>query len=91
MNETEMKQFVGRNVEAVLMNTRMVLRGALQGVDRGYAKFSSIDELFVLVHGRRLSIKLMLAGSFNDLADLMQDLLFPCSIFDKCKSIEKQG
>jgi hypothetical protein len=85
MNEIELKQLSGKHIEAVLMGHRMVLRGTLLGVDRGYVKFSSIDELYVLVHGKRLSLKLMLAGSFVDLGDLLSNLLFPSDIFDKCK------
>jgi hypothetical protein len=89
MNEIELRQFSEKRVEAVLMDYRMVLKGTLQGVDKGYVKFSSIDELFVLVHGKRLSLKLMLAASFSDLEALLNNLLFPCRIFDKCKVAEE--
>ena len=85
MNEIELRQFSGKHIEAVLMGYKMVLKGTLAGVEKGYVKFSSIDELFVLVHGKRLSLKLMLAGSFVDLGDLLSNLLFPYGIFDKCK------
>ena len=85
MNEIELKQFIGKRIEAVIMGYKMVLKGTLAGVEKGYVKFSSIDELFVLVHGKRLSLKLMLAASFSDLEALLGNLLFPCGIFDKCK------
>jgi hypothetical protein len=67
------------------MGYRIVLKGTLAGVEKGYVKFSSIDELFVLLHGKRLSLKLMLAASFSDLKALLSNLLFPCGIFDKCE------
>ena len=89
MNEIELRQFSGKRIEAVLMGYKMVLRGTLAGVERGYVKFSSVDELFVLVHGKRLSLKLMLAASFSDLEALLSSLLFPCGIFDKCKIAEE--
>jgi hypothetical protein len=84
MTEQEIKQFVGMNIEAVVMESRIVIRGILKGVENGFAKFSSIEDIFVLVHGKRLSMKLMLSGSFTDLEALLNKLSFPCSIFDKC-------
>ncbi|MBI2488081.1 MAG: hypothetical protein HYW01_14280 [Deltaproteobacteria bacterium] len=88
MKEQDIKQFVGMNIEAVVMESRIVIRGILKGVENGFAKFSSIEDIFVLVHGKRLSMKLMLSGSFTDLEALLNKLSFPCSIFDKCRVLK---
>jgi hypothetical protein len=87
MMEDEIKRYVGVPIEAVVMDSRMVIRGTLDAVDRGQARFSSIEDIFVLVHGRRLSMKLMLSGSFIDLEALLRNLSFPCSVFDSCRRI----
>ncbi len=84
MSQDDLMQFVGIPIEAVIMDSRMVLKGSLESVNNGFAKFSEIEDLFVLVHGRRLSVKLMLSGSFMDLQALLKNLLIPCSLFDKC-------
>ena len=91
MKEQEIKQFVGMNIETVVMGSRIVIRGILKGVENGFAKFSSIEDIFVLVHGKRLSMKLMLSGSFTDLEALLNNLTFPCSIFDECKVLKKES
>jgi hypothetical protein len=88
MKEEEIRQFVGVPIEASVMGSRMVIRGVFQEVKDRYIKFSSIEDLFVLVHGRRLSIKLMLAGSFMDLEALLKNLSFPCGIFDRCRRLK---
>jgi len=84
MKEDEIKRYVEMPIEAVVMDSRMVIRGTLESVDKGHTKFSSIEDIFVLVHGKRLSMKLMLAGSFIDIEGLLKNLSFPCSIFDRC-------
>jgi hypothetical protein len=88
MTENEMKQFVGVPVEAVLMDSGMVVRGIIQTVENGHVRFSEFEDIFVLVHGRRLSIKFMLSGSFEDLEALLKNLLFPCDLFDKCRKLK---
>jgi hypothetical protein len=87
MKQDELKQFIGVPVEVVILDLRMVLIGTLEKVNNSFAKFSTIENLFVLVHGRRLSIKLMLSGSFIDLEALLTNLWFPCSIFNKCRRL----
>jgi hypothetical protein len=89
MKHDDLKSFVGFSVEAVIMGSRMVLKGTLEELQDGFAKFSKIEDLFVLVHGKRLSLRLMLSGSFIDLEALLKNLCFPCSLFDTCKKIMK--
>ena len=91
MEENELNEFVGVPVEAVLMNSGIVIRGVIKEIKDGYAKFSSFENLFVLVHGKRLSIKFMLAGSFDDLEALLRNLLFPCELFDKCRKLKVEA
>ncbi|HEX3036734.1 MAG TPA: hypothetical protein VHT73_16720 [Thermodesulfobacteriota bacterium] len=88
MEENELRDFVGVPVEAVLMNSRIVVRGVIDGIKDGYAKFASFENVFVLVYGKRLSIKFMLAASFDDLEALLKNLLFPCRLFDKCRKLK---
>ena len=88
MKDDEIREFIGVPIEAVIMDSRMVVRGTIESVQNGFAKFSSIEDLFVLVHGRRLSIKSMLSGSFADLEVLLGNLSFPCSLFDKCRRLK---
>lgn len=88
MKEHEMKQFVGMPIEAIVLDSRMIIKGMLRQVVNGHVKFSSIEDLFVLVHGKRLSIKFMLAGSFADLDALLNEVCFPCGIFDKCRVLK---
>ncbi|GBD38032.1 hypothetical protein HRbin37_00277 [bacterium HR37] len=85
MRQEELIKFVGVPVDAVIMNSRMVIRGVIDKVEDGYVRFSSIEDLFVLVHGRRLSIRLMLAGSFMELEELLQRVLIPCNLFESCR------
>jgi hypothetical protein len=85
MRQEELIKFVGVPVDAVIMNSRMVIRGVIDKVEDGYVRFSSIEDLFVLVHGRRLSIRLMLAGSFMELEELLQMVLIPCNLFESCR------
>jgi hypothetical protein len=87
MTEDDIKQFIGVSVEVVIMGSKMVLMGTLEKVNNGFAKFSTIEDLFVVVHGKRLSLKLMLSGSFMDLEALLKNLWFPCSLFDKCRRL----
>ncbi len=91
MKEQEIKQFLGIPVESIVLDCRMIIKGTLREVANGHVKFSSIEDIFVLVHGKRLSIKLMLAGSFADLEALLKNLFFPCSIFNKCKVVKKES
>jgi hypothetical protein len=91
VKEQEMKQFVGLPIEAIVLDSRMIVNGTLIQVVNGHVKFSSIEDLFVLVHGKRLSIKLMLAGSFADLGGLLKEVCFPCSMFDKCRILNMKG
>lgn len=91
MEENELSEFVGVPVEAVLMDSRIVIRGVIKEIKDGYAKFSSFENLFVLVHGKRLSIKFMLAASFDDLEALLRNLLFPCKLFDKCRKLKVEA
>ncbi len=88
MKEDEVRQFIGVPIEAVIMDARMVIIGTIEVVQNGLAKFSSLEEVFVLVHGRRLSIKSMISGSFMDLEILLKNLWFPCNLFDKCRKIK---
>ena len=88
MKDDEIREFVGFPIEAVIMDSRMVVRGTIESVQNGLAQFSSIEEVFVLVHGKRLSIKFMLSGSFADLKALLENLSFPCSLFDKCRRLK---
>jgi hypothetical protein len=90
MKDDEMREFIGVPIEAVIMGSRMVLRGTVESVQNGLAQLSSIEEVFILVHGKRLSIKFMLSGSFADLRDLLENLWFPCSLFDKCRRLKTQ-
>jgi hypothetical protein len=90
MKDDEIREFIGVPIEAVAMDSRMVIRGTIEVIQNGLARFSSIEEVFVLVHGRRLSIKLMLSGSFMDLVALLKNLWFPCSLFDKCRRLKTQ-
>jgi hypothetical protein len=85
MKDDEIREFIGVPIEAVIMDSRMVVRGTIKAVQNGLAQFSSIEEVFALLHGRRLSIKSMLSGSFIDLEVLLKNLWFPCSLFDKCR------
>lgn len=88
MKDDEIREFVGVPIEALIVDSRMVLRGTIESVKDGLAHFSSIEELFVFVHGKRLSIKYMISGSFLDLETLLTNLWFPCSLFDKCRRIK---
>src|SRR3989304_9251810 len=87
MKQGDLEQCIGMPIEAVFMNSRIIFKGILEAVNNEFAKFSEIEELYVLVHGRRLSIKLMLSGSFIDLEALLKNLQFPCSIFDGCRKL----
>ena len=53
MKEDELGQFAGVPIEAIIMDSRMVLRGTIETVQNGLARFSTIEEVFVLVHGKR--------------------------------------
>ncbi len=88
MNDDEIREFIGVPIEALIMGSKMVLRGIIESVEDGHAQFSSIEEVFVFVHGKRLSIKYMISGSFLDLEALLKNLWFPCSLFDKCGRIK---
>lgn len=88
MKDDEIREFIGVPMEAVIMDSKMVLRGTIKLVQNGLAQFSSIEEVFVLVHGKRLSIKFMLSGSFADLEALLKNLWFPCSLFDRCRRLK---
>jgi len=88
MKDDEIREFIGVPVEAVIMDSRIVLRGTIESVQSGLAQFSSIEEVFVLVHGKRLSIKSMLSGSFEDLEVLLKNLCFPSGLFDKCRRLK---
>ncbi|MGE5444121.1 MAG: hypothetical protein ACM3SR_05880 [Ignavibacteriales bacterium] len=88
MKDDEIREFIGVPMEAVIMDSKMVLRGTIKLVQNGLAQFSSIEEVFVLVHGKRLSIKFMLSGSFADLETLLKNLWFPYSLFDKCRRLK---
>lgn len=89
MEHDDLKSFIGFPVEVVIMGSKMVLKGTLEKLHDGFAKFSAIEDLFVLVQGKRLSLKLMLSGSFIDLEALLRNLWFPCSLFDTCKKVMK--
>jgi hypothetical protein len=88
MNDDEIREFIGVPIEAVIMDSRMVVRGTIESVQNGLAQFSSIEEVFVLVQGKRLSIKSMLSGSFADLEVLLKNLWFPAKLFDKCRKLK---
>lgn len=87
MKQDDLMQFIGVPIEVAIMDSSIVLNGILEAINNEFAKFSEIEELYVLVHGRRLSIKLMLSGSFIDLEALLKNLQFPCSIFDGCRKL----
>lgn len=88
MRDDEIRELIGFPIEAVILDSRMVLRGTVESVQNGFIKFSLVEDLFVLIQGRRLSIKSMLSGSFADLEALLENLLFPCSLFDKCRRLK---
>lgn len=87
MKQDDLMQCIGIPIEAVIMNSRIILKGTLEAINNGFAKFSEVEDLFVLVHGRRLSIKFMLSGSFIDLEALLKNLQFPCSLFGECRKL----
>ena len=87
MKQDDLMLFIGVPIEVAIMDSRIVLKGIIEAVNNEFAKFSEIEDLFVLVHGRRLSIKLMLSGSFIDLEALLKNLQFPCSLFDECRRL----
>ncbi|MGQ0793040.1 MAG: hypothetical protein ACT4NX_03020 [Deltaproteobacteria bacterium] len=89
MREQDIKQFIGVPVEAFLMESKMVLRGVFKEVAEGMVKLSSLDDVFVLSHGRRLSMKLMLAGSFTELEFLLKNVSYPCGAFVRCRAIKR--